>query len=268
MYYFASDIHLGLKVGRRTLRASGCSSAGSTKCLRMPRRFFWWAIVFDFWYEYRRVVPKGFTRLLGKLSELTDRGVAVHFFPVTTTSGRSTTCRPSAGWYCTEPITKFPALAGKRVSSDTAMCSASGGAGTAAEPGVSQPGDPVGLSRHSSIRMRRCVSAIGGSGSNRKAKPIRHAFRGAEEPIVRFASDFLERTSGDRPVRLRAYSLRGRSFRSRAAAGSHSSASGSDRPTYGKLDQKRIYAEQLSDNIITTCNNISTCSAISRPAAP
>ena len=33
----------------------------------------------DFWYEYRRVVPKGFTRLLGTLSELTDRGVEIHF---------------------------------------------------------------------------------------------------------------------------------------------------------------------------------------------
>lgn len=36
--------------------------------------------LFDFWHEYRYVVPKGYTRLLGKLSELTDRGVEVHFF--------------------------------------------------------------------------------------------------------------------------------------------------------------------------------------------
>ncbi|MBP3774560.1 MAG: UDP-2,3-diacylglucosamine diphosphatase [Bacteroidaceae bacterium] len=37
--------------------------------------------VFDFWYEYRHVVPKGHTRLLGKLGELTDMGVEIHFFP-------------------------------------------------------------------------------------------------------------------------------------------------------------------------------------------
>ncbi len=36
--------------------------------------------MFDFWYEYRMVVPKGYTRFLGKLSELTDAGVEVHFF--------------------------------------------------------------------------------------------------------------------------------------------------------------------------------------------
>lgn len=36
--------------------------------------------MFDYWYEYRYVVPKGFTRFLGKLSELTDTGVEVHYF--------------------------------------------------------------------------------------------------------------------------------------------------------------------------------------------
>ena len=36
--------------------------------------------MFDFWYEFRTVVPKGYTRFLGKLSELTDMGVEVHFF--------------------------------------------------------------------------------------------------------------------------------------------------------------------------------------------
>lgn len=36
--------------------------------------------IFDFWHEYKLVVPKGFTRLLGKISELTDLGVEVHFF--------------------------------------------------------------------------------------------------------------------------------------------------------------------------------------------
>ena len=36
--------------------------------------------MFDFWYEYKYVVPKGYTRFLGKLSELTDLGVEVHYF--------------------------------------------------------------------------------------------------------------------------------------------------------------------------------------------
>ena len=36
--------------------------------------------MFDFWNEYKYVVPKGYTRFLGKISELTDMGVEVHFF--------------------------------------------------------------------------------------------------------------------------------------------------------------------------------------------
>jgi len=80
MYYFASDIHLG---------AGGEAFAQQTE-----RRFVRWlddaaqdaeAIflvgdVFDFWFEYRGVVPKGFVRTLGKLAELTDRGIRVVFF--------------------------------------------------------------------------------------------------------------------------------------------------------------------------------------------
>lgn len=36
--------------------------------------------MFDFWYEYKHVVPKGYTRFLGKISEMTDLGVEVHYF--------------------------------------------------------------------------------------------------------------------------------------------------------------------------------------------
>ncbi|MDE5963506.1 MAG: UDP-2,3-diacylglucosamine diphosphatase [Alistipes sp.] len=78
--YFASDIHLG---------------GGDADFARMnERRFVAWldraaadaeAIfllgdIFDFWFEYRRVVPKGFVRTLAKLAELTDRGIRIGFF--------------------------------------------------------------------------------------------------------------------------------------------------------------------------------------------
>jgi UDP-2,3-diacylglucosamine hydrolase len=36
--------------------------------------------MFDFWYEYRKVVPKGCVRLLGKLAELSDKNIPLHFF--------------------------------------------------------------------------------------------------------------------------------------------------------------------------------------------
>ena len=34
--------------------------------------------IFDFWFEYKRVVPKGFVRLLGKFAEITDSGTNIH----------------------------------------------------------------------------------------------------------------------------------------------------------------------------------------------
>lgn len=36
--------------------------------------------IFDYWFEYKTVVPRGFTRVLGKIAELTDAGIEVHFF--------------------------------------------------------------------------------------------------------------------------------------------------------------------------------------------
>jgi len=36
--------------------------------------------VFDFWFEYKKVVPKGYIRILGALAELSDRGVRLHIF--------------------------------------------------------------------------------------------------------------------------------------------------------------------------------------------
>lgn len=80
MIYFASDIHLG--------------GGDETFARANERRFVAWldraaqdaeAIVlagdiFDFWFEYRRVVPRGFVRTLSKLAELTERGIRVVFF--------------------------------------------------------------------------------------------------------------------------------------------------------------------------------------------
>ena len=129
MYYFASDIHLGLKVGQTHAMRERLFVRWLDEVSADAEAIFLVGDVFDFWYEYRRVVPKGFTRLLGKLSELTDRGVAVHFFPGNHDLWAFDYLQTECGVYCTEPITKFSRWPGNGFSSDTAMCSASGGAG-------------------------------------------------------------------------------------------------------------------------------------------
>ncbi len=80
MYYFASDIHLGLDYGmsprereKLLVKWLDMAAVDATAIALVGD-------IFDFWFEWRRVVPRGFTRVLGKLSELTDRGVRIHFF--------------------------------------------------------------------------------------------------------------------------------------------------------------------------------------------
>ena len=79
--YFASDVHLGLQVsdpaGReaRFVAFLKAIPAAETEALYLL------GDVWDFWYEYRDVVPKGYVRVFGALTDLMDAGVKVYFFP-------------------------------------------------------------------------------------------------------------------------------------------------------------------------------------------
>ncbi len=78
--YFLSDAHLGsLAIAHsRTQERRLVRFLDSIK--HKADAIYLLGDMFDFWNEYRFVVPKGFTRFLGKLSELTDMGVEVHYF--------------------------------------------------------------------------------------------------------------------------------------------------------------------------------------------
>ncbi len=81
MYYFASDTHLGLKSEKDPRARERIFISWLDMAAADARGIFLVGDIFDFWFEYRRVVPKGHVRLLGRLAELADRGVEVHFFP-------------------------------------------------------------------------------------------------------------------------------------------------------------------------------------------
>jgi len=78
--YFISDAHLGSLATQdpREQEKHLCRFLDEIK--PQAESLYMLGDIFDFWFEYRNAVPKGFTRLLGKLSELTDAGIAVHFF--------------------------------------------------------------------------------------------------------------------------------------------------------------------------------------------
>ena len=78
--YFLADAHLGSLAleHRRTQERRLVNFLDGIK--HKAEAIFLLGDMFDFWNEYRYVVPKGYTRFLGKLSELTDMGVEVHYF--------------------------------------------------------------------------------------------------------------------------------------------------------------------------------------------
>lgn len=78
--YFLSDFHLGAPNATESLAREKkiCRFLDSIKA--EAKEIFIVGDIFDFWFEYRQVVPKGYVRLLGKLAELTDSGIKIHFF--------------------------------------------------------------------------------------------------------------------------------------------------------------------------------------------
>lgn len=77
MYYFASDIHLGGGDPARMQEIERRFAAWLDRAGRDADAICLLGDIFDFWFEYRQVVPKGFVRVLGKMAELTDRGVRI-----------------------------------------------------------------------------------------------------------------------------------------------------------------------------------------------
>ena len=78
--YFLSDAHLGSKSHADSRESERKLCRWLEHVRQDAAAIYLLGDIFDYWFEYRYVVPKGFTRLLGKLSELTDAGIEIHFF--------------------------------------------------------------------------------------------------------------------------------------------------------------------------------------------
>jgi len=78
--YFLSDFHLGAPNRSISLEREKRIVQFLDEIKKDAAEIFIVGDLFDFWYEYRKVVPKGYTRILGKLAQLTDSGIFIHFF--------------------------------------------------------------------------------------------------------------------------------------------------------------------------------------------
>lgn len=78
--YFASDFHLGLDFNEssktRELKIVSWLQSIEESCLEL----FLVGDIFDYWFEYKKAVPKGYVRLLGQLARMADKGIIIHLF--------------------------------------------------------------------------------------------------------------------------------------------------------------------------------------------
>ena len=77
MHYFVSDIHLGSGDKTEQRRVERLFLDFLAKIEADAETLFLVGDIFDFWFEYKQVVPKGFVRVLGRLAELSDKGIRV-----------------------------------------------------------------------------------------------------------------------------------------------------------------------------------------------
>ena len=78
--YFASDFHLGVPDYASSLEREKKIVRWLDTIKHDAEEIYLLGDVFDFWFEYKKVVPRGYVRLLGKIAELTDSGIPVHWF--------------------------------------------------------------------------------------------------------------------------------------------------------------------------------------------
>lgn len=79
--YFASDLHLGMQPARESRRRELLFVKWLEEISADASELWLLGDVFDYWFEYRKVVPRGFTRFLGKLATVSDLGVKIHLIP-------------------------------------------------------------------------------------------------------------------------------------------------------------------------------------------
>ena len=78
--YFASDFHLGVPDYESSLIREKRIVHWLDSIKDTAEEIYLLGDVFDFWFEYKTVVPRGYVRLLGKLAEISDSGIPIHYF--------------------------------------------------------------------------------------------------------------------------------------------------------------------------------------------
>jgi len=78
--YFISDCHFGVPTHEKSLERERLFILWLDEVKKDAQEIYIMGDLFEFWYEYKTVIQKGYVRLLGKLAEITDSGIPIYFF--------------------------------------------------------------------------------------------------------------------------------------------------------------------------------------------
>ena len=187
--YFVADAHLGLQVADPAAREARFVAflkgipAAETEALYLL------GDIWDFWYEYRDVVPKGYTRVFAALPDLMDAGVKVFFFP-----GNHDIWTYS--YFEELGMVKLVQPHVVRIGSRTFCLGHGDGLG----PGMW--GYKFMRAAFHNRFLQKCFSTLhpriafslgnGWSRDSRLAKSIGYTFKGEDEPLYKFCASFRE----------------------------------------------------------------------------
>ena len=187
--YFVSDIHLGLPVGDAAAREKAFLKFLKGIDPAKTQTLYLLGDIFDFWYEYRYVIPKGTTRVLAALADLADEGVKVFFF-------RGNHDLWVKDYFGTLGIQVLEQPHVVKIGTQTFCLGHGDGLG---------PGDNV-YKFNKWLFSRKWAQALfsalhpwfafrlgeGWSRKSRGEKPIAYHFKGPDEPLYRYCKDYLK----------------------------------------------------------------------------
>ncbi|MEM7161430.1 MAG: UDP-2,3-diacylglucosamine diphosphatase [Bacteroidota bacterium] len=78
--YFASDLHLGIPSIQKSRERELKFISWLDHVKKDATEIHLMGDIFDFWFEYKRAIPRGFTRLLGKIAEISDSGIPIYWY--------------------------------------------------------------------------------------------------------------------------------------------------------------------------------------------
>lgn len=196
-YYFLSDTHLGLRFGDYARRERLFASF-LQQIPKSAKALYLLGDIFDFWYEYKDVIPRGYTRTLGALAALADAGVEVHFFNGNHDIWTYSYFERELGFIMERRQPVVIKLSGKN------FCLAHGDALVEGERGYKvlkaiftcRPLQHLFSMLHPRLAFN---FGYGWSRHNRLARGVQYEFREEREPIMQFAERFQQgRPEGDK----------------------------------------------------------------------